>query len=666
MKAIRSSVACLAVLTFILSFAATAEEQTPFNGAPMLIPGHIEAENFDNGGEGKAYHDTDVGNNGGYYRATDVDLAKRDDFAERLKAAYIGWTRAGEWVEYTVDVQQEGYYFVEVGVASYRPGGTFHIAFDGIDKTGPLTVPDTGGWRNWRVVAKAAVYLHAGTQVMSLVMDSNGISGSVANIDDIDFFPSVASIPGNVQAERFNDGSEGVAYHDTDAGNNGSYYRAADVDVDVDRDDPFNRSYIGWTESGEWVEYAVNVQTAGYYSVTASVASQGQGGTFHIEFNGVDATGMFTVPDTGGWRKWQSITTGSVYLTAGPQVMRLMMHDTGPSGSIGNIDLLTFALQQRPTIPGGVEAVDFNQGGEGIAYHDVDPVNRGGYYRQDGVDIDLVGSTYYVGWTEAGEWLAYTVDVLATGYYRFEVDLASNGRGGTFHIEFDGVDKTGTFAVPDTGGWRKWERLYKENIFLTAGTYTMRIVMDTNGPSGSVANISRVDVRNAGLPFTFNGAPAEIPGYIEAEDFDTGGEGVSYHDTGPGNNGVHYRDTGVDIDGVPPPQYYENYYVGWTAAGEWLNYSVNVATPGSFTVVARVASAGQGGTFHIEFDGVDVTGDFNVPDTGGWRYFYLVSLSKTGVYLSAGPHVMRIALDSIGPSGSVANLDYLSITREWQ
>jgi hypothetical protein len=342
--------------------------------------------------------------------------------------------------------------------------------------------------------------------------------------------------------------------------------------------------------------------------------------------------------------------------------MRLVMDNTGPSGRIGNINLLTFALEQRTTIPGGVEAEDFNQGGEGVAYHDVDPANLGGHYRQDGVDIDFDGGTnYYVGWTKAGEWLAYTVDVLATGYYRFEVGLASKGRGGTFHIEFDGVDKTGTFAVPDTGGWRQWETLNKENIFLTAGTHTMRIVMDTNGPSGSVANINGVYVRNAGLPFTFNGAPAGIPGSVEAEDFDTGGEGVSYHDTGPGNNGLHYRDTGVDID-RDPTSYYANYYVGWTPAGEWLNYSVNVATPGSYTVRARVASAGQGGTFHIELDGVDVTGDFNVPDTGGWRNF--VSLSKTGVYLSAGPHVMRIALDSNGPSGNVATLDSVHFIRE--
>ena len=555
-------------------------------------------------------------------------------------------------------MQQAGYYFVEVTVASDGPGGTFHIAFDGVDKTGPLTVPDTGGWRgwqNWRVVARAGVYLQAGVQVMRLAMDSNGISGSVANFDLIQFFPGVVSIPGTVQAEHFNDGGEGVAYHDADMGNNGSYFRATDVDVDADRNDPLNRNYIGWTESGEWVEYAVDVQTAGYYTVNAQIASQGQGGSFHIEFGGVDATGMLTVPDTGSWNTWEVIRKSGVYLAAGSQVMRLVMDDVGPSGSIGNIDRLTFVLQQPATIPGVIEIEDFNLGAEGVAYHDVDPVNRGGHYRQDGVDIDSDGWDYYVGWTEAGEWIAYTVNVLTTGYYRFRVNLASDGRGGTFHVEFDGADKTGAFVVPDTGGWRQWESLTKDNIFLTAGTHTMRIVMDSNGPSGSVANIDSVSV--------YTGTPQFEPDYgsnIEAEDFDTGGEGVSYHDTDPGNNGLHYRDTGVDIDAL----LYGNYYVGWTAAGEWLNYSTNLTVPGNFTIGVRVASAGQGGTIHIEFDGVDVTGDFNVPDTGGWQNF--VNLSKSGIFLNAGPgpHVMRVVFDSIGPSGSVANLDRISVSRE--
>jgi SOS-response transcriptional repressor LexA len=670
MKAIRSSIACLAVLSFVLSFAATAEEQTPFTGAPISIPGSVQAEYFDNGGEGQAYHDTDAGNNGGYFRATDVDIARLNLLCcERLQEAYIGWTQAGEWLEYTVDVQQEGYYFVEVRVASDGPGGTFHIAFDGIDKTGPLTVPDTGGWRNWRVVAKAAVYLHAGTQVMSLVMDTNGISGSVANIDEIDFSPSVASIPGTVQAERFNEGGEGVAYHDTDAGNNGRYYRATDVDIDVDGDDPFNVSYIGWTKSGEWVEYAVNVQTAGYYTVSAKVASRGQGGTFHIEFNGVDATGMFTVPDTGGWRKWEFISKNGVYLTAGPQVMRLALDSIGPSGSVGNIEHVFFTPSEHiGVVPGLIEAEDFDNGGEGVAYHDTD-IGNNGSGRQ--TDVDLTEAGFYqnhmpnqaLGWTQAGEWVQYTVDVQQAGYYRVDARVASKGQGGTFHIELNGVDKTGTFTVPDTGGWSNYSVLSKRDIFLEAGTQSMRIVMDGVGPTGSVGNIDWVrfvSMQTARSPYWGSPADLSVAAEIQAEDFDEGGEGVSYHDVDAGDAGNCYRPlTDVDIDCYSLPG--SSAYVGWTQAGEWLEYTVNVPIDGYYQAEISVASKGQGGTFHIEFDRADITGPFAVPNTGGWRNF--ITLSRS-VYLPAGLQVMRIALDSNGPSGSVANLDFVRLTRE--
>ena len=74
-------------------------------------------------------------------------------------------------------------------------------------------------------------------------------------------------------------------------------------------------------------------------------------------------------------------------------------------------------------IPGIIEAEDFDLGGEGVGYHDMDSVNNGGQYRLDeGVDIgiseDGAGSQYLVDWTSSGEWLQYTVEVMNTGIYK--------------------------------------------------------------------------------------------------------------------------------------------------------------------------------------------------------------------------------------------------------
>src|SRR5262249_56248338 len=72
---------------------------------------------------------------------------------------------------------------VEVRVGSDGAGGTFHIEVDGVDKTGPLVVPNTGGWQSWSSVTKTAVTLGSGTEVWRLVLDSNGPTTAVGNFD---------------------------------------------------------------------------------------------------------------------------------------------------------------------------------------------------------------------------------------------------------------------------------------------------------------------------------------------------------------------------------------------------------------------------------------------------------------------------------------------------
>lgn len=159
--------------------------QAPFNGTPAAIPGTIQAEQFDEGGEGVAYHDADAGNAGGAFRSTDVDVEATDD----ADGGYnVGWTRPGEWLEYTVNVAAAGHYTVEARVASSGSGGTFHVEFAGVDKTGPLTVPDTGGWNNWITLPPmTGVFLNAGTQVMCISLDSAGALGWVAELNWVRF-----------------------------------------------------------------------------------------------------------------------------------------------------------------------------------------------------------------------------------------------------------------------------------------------------------------------------------------------------------------------------------------------------------------------------------------------------------------------------------------------
>lgn len=166
---------------------STTEPATqPFGEAIYEIPGTIEAENFDQGPPEVAYHDVEVENQGAddYRGATEVDIEKRDDASGGFG---VGWTRAGEWLVYTVAVKETGVYNLEVPVASEKVGGTFHLEFAGQDVTGPIQVPDTGGWGTLQTITADAVELKAGQQTLRVVMDTEGPSGSIGDIDCLRF-----------------------------------------------------------------------------------------------------------------------------------------------------------------------------------------------------------------------------------------------------------------------------------------------------------------------------------------------------------------------------------------------------------------------------------------------------------------------------------------------
>jgi len=173
-----------AVFTLCSVFAAEPNH-TPFRGKIPSIPGFVEAEHWDEGPAGVAYSDVDEQNRGAPYREeTQVDIEKRSDASN---GHGIGWVRATEWLVYTVEVKKSGSYSLEIPVASRRSGGTFHIEFDGKDVTGPITIPDTGGWDKLQTLNLKGVKLKKGRQVMKLVMDKNGENGGIGDIDLVRF-----------------------------------------------------------------------------------------------------------------------------------------------------------------------------------------------------------------------------------------------------------------------------------------------------------------------------------------------------------------------------------------------------------------------------------------------------------------------------------------------
>lgn len=161
----------------------------------------------------------------------------------------------------------------------------------------------------------------------------------------------------------------------------------------------------------------------------------------------------------------------------------------------------------------------------------------------------------------------------------------------------------------------------------------------------------------ADVPFL--GPASSLPGVLQAENFDNGGQSIAYNNPSRGDATGLYRNTTMSIQRCNDRR--RGYEVANTKAGEWMNYSVNVASAGSYSLSARMANAVAGARFHIELDGVNVTGEMTVPDTGSYTSW--ATVSKSGIVLAAGNHTLRFVFDrNAGRRGYGGDLNWISVT----
>jgi len=154
----------------------------------------------------------------------------------------------------------------------------------------------------------------------------------------------------------------------------------------------------------------------------------------------------------------------------------------------------------------------------------------------------------------------------------------------------------------------------------------------------------------------FKGKALAIPGKVEAEDFDIPGSGAdskTYYDTDydiqscVGENtsecSDYRKDTGVDI-------YKKSFgnVIGYNRTGEWLEYTVNVAKDGDYTMFAYVASSNGTASFQLSMDGKAITDTVVVPKTVGTTEGNFDSFDRVqrNVALTKGEHILRFTVTS--------------------
>lgn len=143
---------------------------------PHAIPGKIVAGYFDIGGESVAYHDFDVANQGGVLRPDEgIDLEQKDG------SYTLGWTRTGEWMEYTVDVAETGLYDLKIR-AGGEQNGRIRILQNEVEVLETTTIAGSGSWDSFKNVFIDSVSLVQGVSILKVEFVQGG-----CNLGDMTF-----------------------------------------------------------------------------------------------------------------------------------------------------------------------------------------------------------------------------------------------------------------------------------------------------------------------------------------------------------------------------------------------------------------------------------------------------------------------------------------------
>ena len=174
--------------------------QAPYKDVAAAVPGKIEVENYDVGGPGKSFLDKDDDNKGGEYREDAVDIVKAvDGYA-------IGYTQEGEWLEYTVNIDREQEYALQVRYATTSENTGIKLYVDDKMVLDNIVFEKSAGWDAYATLDAGMVKLLKGEHVLKME-----IVGNYVNIDWLDFKDPTTMSLNHSRGLRLNDAE--MEYH---------------------------------------------------------------------------------------------------------------------------------------------------------------------------------------------------------------------------------------------------------------------------------------------------------------------------------------------------------------------------------------------------------------------------------------------------------------------
>ena len=395
---------------------SSTTKREPYNETAIQLPGTINVTEYDKGASGVAYSN-----------------ASRSVIA----------TKDGAWMEYTVDVAEEGVYSFDAEVASTKTGGMFHLAeysFDNLDYlTEYVEVPNTGSTTDYQILhGLLQMPLTAGRHVICLNIDKGGFFIKSITLNRYEEDKSISVSVSSLKPTTVSAGDCSVIT-----------VTASSPNSTIDNVKVYaNNLLIGTlTEAPYTLDFYPSVK-----------------GTYIITAMATDAEG-------------KSKTSAKKTLKVNGKRI--------PYKSI--------------TIPGTFQAEDFDKGGDGLTFHDSDATNEGdSNYRTDSEGVDLVKGNggVVIGYTAANEWLEYSVNATVTGQYSCEATVSSGTTGSGFTlalVENGKVTSLCKFDVPQTGN-SSWDtyKTVTANISkeITEGEHILRITIN-----GANCNIDKITMK---------------------------------------------------------------------------------------------------------------------------------------------------------------------------
>ena len=178
------------------------QDNTSIPYAEHTIPGLVYLSDYDLGTNGIAYYDQDVANyslstdqyeawnRGWTYRNDGVDIQENSD-TNNSNGLHLSFIEKDEWVNYTVDVLESGFYNIDLRYATTQSGGQIKYLIDGNDISEQITLSNTGGWNNFTNHSTNNIYIGEGIQTFQIL-----VTGTIGfNMSSLNFSISNDPIP---------------------------------------------------------------------------------------------------------------------------------------------------------------------------------------------------------------------------------------------------------------------------------------------------------------------------------------------------------------------------------------------------------------------------------------------------------------------------------------